>query len=137
MKRLARIVAIIGGIVAVIWAMRDRFISVAISREPEPPSFRVHEPAGKIPPPSAEATTRTASTATSEPPVQAAPNTSDGGDDVTEVKGIGPVFAGRLADAGITDVAQLATARPEKVAAAARVALSRAAGWVEAARRIG
>lgn len=27
-----------------IWAMRDRFISVATSREPEPPSFRTGPP---------------------------------------------------------------------------------------------
>lgn len=41
MKRLAKIIGIIGGLAAVVWAMRDRFISVAISREPEPPAFRV------------------------------------------------------------------------------------------------
>lgn len=40
MKRLAKIVGVVGGIIAVIWAMRDRFISVATSREPEPPTFR-------------------------------------------------------------------------------------------------
>lgn len=40
MKKLARILGIVGGVAALIWAMRDRFISVAISREPEPPRFR-------------------------------------------------------------------------------------------------
>lgn len=40
MKRLAKVVGIVGGAVALIWAMRDRFISVAASREPEPPVFR-------------------------------------------------------------------------------------------------
>ena len=40
MKRIAKIVGVVAGAVAVIWAMRDRFISVATSREPEPPSFR-------------------------------------------------------------------------------------------------
>lgn len=40
MKRLARILGIVGGIAALAWAMRDRFISVATSREPEPPKFR-------------------------------------------------------------------------------------------------
>ncbi len=40
MKRLAKILGVFGGIAAVIWAIRDRFISVAISREPEPPTFR-------------------------------------------------------------------------------------------------
>lgn len=40
MKRLAQVLGIIGGVAALVWAMRDRFISVATSREPEPPRFR-------------------------------------------------------------------------------------------------
>ncbi|HUF16281.1 MAG TPA: helix-hairpin-helix domain-containing protein [Acidimicrobiia bacterium] len=40
MKRLAQIIGFIGAAAALVWAMRDRFISVATSREPEPPSFR-------------------------------------------------------------------------------------------------
>jgi hypothetical protein len=49
LKRLAKILGVIGGVAAVIWAMRDRFISVATSREPIPPSFR--EPADLTSPP--------------------------------------------------------------------------------------
>lgn len=48
MKRVAKVIGLIGGAVAVVWAMRDRFISVATSREPEPPAFRSE--AGKTPP---------------------------------------------------------------------------------------
>jgi predicted flap endonuclease-1-like 5' DNA nuclease len=44
MRRLAKIIGFVGGAVAVIWAMRDRFISVAISREPQPPAFRAEPP---------------------------------------------------------------------------------------------
>ena len=44
MKRLAKILGVLGGLVAIVWAMRDRFISVAISREPEPPAFRSPPP---------------------------------------------------------------------------------------------
>jgi predicted flap endonuclease-1-like 5' DNA nuclease len=40
MKTLAKVVGIVGAAAAVIWAMRDRFISVAASREPEPPVLR-------------------------------------------------------------------------------------------------
>ena len=40
MKTLAKVVGLVGGAIAVIWAMRDRFISVATSREPQPPAFR-------------------------------------------------------------------------------------------------
>lgn len=45
MKRLAKVVGFVGGAIAVIWAMRDRFISVATSREPEPPAFKADPPA--------------------------------------------------------------------------------------------
>jgi len=38
--KVARVVGFVGGVAAIIWAMRDRFISVAVSREPEPPAFR-------------------------------------------------------------------------------------------------
>lgn len=48
MKRLVKVIGFIGGVVAVIWAMRDRFISVATSREPEPPSFKA-EPTASPP----------------------------------------------------------------------------------------
>ncbi len=39
-KRVAKVIGFVGGVAAIVWAMRDRFISVATSREPEPPSFR-------------------------------------------------------------------------------------------------
>lgn len=42
-SKVARIVGFVGGVVALVWAMRDRFISVAVSREPEPPAFK-HAP---------------------------------------------------------------------------------------------
>lgn len=40
MKKLARVLGLIGGLAALAWAMRDRFISVTTSREPQPPKFR-------------------------------------------------------------------------------------------------
>ena len=40
MNRIARVIGIVGGVIALAWAMRDRFISVATSREPQPPRFR-------------------------------------------------------------------------------------------------
>lgn len=44
MKRLAKVIGFVGGAIAVVWAMRDRFISVATSREPEPPAFKAEPP---------------------------------------------------------------------------------------------
>lgn len=39
-RKVLKLIGLIGAVAALAWAMRDRFISVAISREPEPPSFR-------------------------------------------------------------------------------------------------
>jgi predicted flap endonuclease-1-like 5' DNA nuclease len=99
MKRVAKVIGFVGGAIAVIWAMRDRFISVATSREPEPPAFRSAIPS---------------------PPV-------------TEIEGIGPVFAQRLTSAGIADIATLAKASPDQVAEAASVSAARARSWIELA----
>lgn len=63
-------------------------------------------------------------------PPEAAPATPPAPDDLAEVWGIGPVFRGRLAEAGITTFATLAAADPAAVAAAAGVPLERAAGWI-------
>lgn len=43
LKKLAKVVGFMAGAAAVLWAMRDRFISVATSREPETPTFRITE----------------------------------------------------------------------------------------------
>ncbi|MGD2042439.1 MAG: helix-hairpin-helix domain-containing protein [Acidimicrobiia bacterium] len=103
MKRMAKVVGLIGGTLAIVWAMRDRFISVATSREPQPPHFKSEQPP-------------------QSPPVDA-------------VEGIGPVFAQRLADAGIADVATLASASPDQVAEAASVSAKRARNWIDLASK--
>jgi predicted flap endonuclease-1-like 5' DNA nuclease len=51
-------------------------------------------------------------------------------DDLAEVWGIGPVFRGRLAAAGISTFAALAASDPARVAAAAGVPEERAADWI-------
>ena len=48
MKKLAKVIGFIGGSLAVVWAMRDRLISVATSREPQPPTFRTGDPAPTV-----------------------------------------------------------------------------------------
>jgi predicted flap endonuclease-1-like 5' DNA nuclease len=114
-KRLARVLGVVGGLGAIAWAMRDRLVSVAISREPVPPAFKVPESS----------------------PTPMAP-LSDGDDrldarELTAVGGIGPVYATRLESVGISTLADLAASRPEQVAAAAEVPLARANGWIDAA----
>ncbi|CAN5772436.1 hypothetical protein BH23ACT5_BH23ACT5_02910 [soil metagenome] len=109
---MASILGLVGGIGAVVWAMRDRFVSVAISREPEAPAFR------------------TPDLTPSSTPVAGADQP------ITDIAGIGPVYATRLSEIGVNTIAQLSISRPEQVAAAAQVPLSRAVGWIDRARAI-
>lgn len=113
MKKMARILGVLGGVAAVLWAMRDRFVSIASPKEPEPPTFRVV-------------------TAPSEPPT---PRPAEP-DDLTEVNGIGPVFARRLMEAGISTFALLAQAPAERVAGIAGVPESRVSDWIEQAAEL-
>jgi len=41
MKRLIKLTGFLAGLGAAVWLMRDRLISLALPREPEPPTFRV------------------------------------------------------------------------------------------------
>ena len=104
--RLAKVIGVLGGVAAVVWAMRDRFISVATSREPEPPTFRATTPNG---------------------------STRSG---LGAIDGIGPVFAGRLIAAGLDNVESLAKASPDSVAEAAGVSGARARAWIDQANNI-
>ncbi|WP_440992040.1 class III poly(R)-hydroxyalkanoic acid synthase subunit PhaC [Haloarchaeobius baliensis] len=56
--------------------------------------------------------------------------------DLEELEGIGNTYAGRLRDAGIESVAQLAVADPADVAAAAETGKQLARNWVERARTL-
>jgi predicted flap endonuclease-1-like 5' DNA nuclease len=53
-----------------------------------------------------------------------------GSDDLTRVKGIGPVYRARLEQAGITTFAGLASSTAQKIAEAAEVTVERAADWL-------
>jgi predicted flap endonuclease-1-like 5' DNA nuclease len=110
MKRLARVLGFVGGAAAIVWAMRDRFVSIAAPREPQPPSFRVVTDPARPPAP-----------ATASHP---------GPDDLTEINGIGPVFARRLMEAGVTTFGELASATAETLAEVTGVTEARASDWV-------
>ena len=108
MKRIGRIVGFIGGVAAVIWAMRDRLISIATPSEPEPPRFRVVSPSPTerdLPP--SEATT----------------------DDLTLITGVGPVYASRLRAAGFDSFEKIAAADDETLAGIVGVSERRVEGW--------
>jgi predicted flap endonuclease-1-like 5' DNA nuclease len=102
MKRLLRLTGFLAGLAAALWLMRDRLISLALSREPELPTFRVGP---------------------GEPP-----------DDLTEIKGVGGVFAGRLAAMGIATFEALARSDAATVAQHLDTQPSRVEGWIAQAR---
>jgi polyhydroxyalkanoate synthase len=57
-------------------------------------------------------------------------------DDLSDVKGIGPVYRARLADAGIVTFAQLASADAQAVAHHAGVSERAAADWITQASEL-
>ena len=112
MKRLARVggvlVGIGAGVVAALWLLKDKITGPAPApvQPADAPRFRVA-------PPTAPAA---------------------GGDDLTRVKGIGPVYSARLADVGISSFADLAGADPATVAERVDAAETQVAGWISQAR---
>lgn len=105
--KLARILGIVGGAGAVAWAMRDRFVTLALKREPEHPTFTL-------------------------PPERADIDAVEP-DDLTAIPGIGPVFARRLMEAGVATYRELANTGPGRVAEIVNVTEGRAAKWIDAA----
>ena len=104
--KYARIVGLAGGMGAIAWAMRDRMVSLGIPREPDRPVFRT-------PPTSAVAA-----------------------DDLTQIHGVGPVFARRLADQGIRTFHDISISTDEELAALLEIGKSRVSGWRDQAKAL-
>lgn len=62
--------------------------------------------------------------------------TGSGADDLTEIKGVGPVTQGRLASAGIRSFADLGARPADEVANAAGTSVAVAEVWVESAKTL-
>lgn len=100
MKNVIRAAGVVAGLAAAAWALRDRMLPDPHPPTEEHPRFRTGVPATNAP------------------------------DDLTAVRGIGPAYAGRLANAGINTIADLATADPAEVAEIAGTTDSTAARWI-------
>ena len=103
LKQALRIGGVIVGLGAAVWALRDKLLPAPEIPDGPPPRFRTGD-------------TPTASS-----------------DDLTAVKGIGPVYAERLLEADITSLTALVDAGATVVSEAAGVSESTAASWMEQA----
>jgi predicted flap endonuclease-1-like 5' DNA nuclease len=107
LKTFLRLAGLVVGLGAAAWALRNRLLPAPAIPEGPPPRFRT------------------------SPPATAAP------DDLTVIKGIGPVYAERLVAAGFDTFAALASAGAEAAGNAAGVSSDTARKWVKSARTLG
>lgn len=99
---LLRVATTVAGVALLFWLLRDRLVHLTPRTRTEFVSPVRPAPADVVPP----------------------------GADITTVKGIGPVYAERLAAVGIEGLAGLADADPRTVADAAGIPADRAEEWI-------
>ena len=123
MRKLLRLLIAAVAIGLIAYLIRERLVPVP--KQPtadEAPRFRVAPP---TPQP----------TGTTEPEPAAAPAAvaEAAGDDLTTITGIGPVYSGRLREAGIVDFASLASADAATLAERIDVPETVVADWISQA----
>lgn len=119
MRRFLKLISLAAFAAGVAWALRDQLL-------PGPQSPTSHPPAFRNPPPPASKTdiAQPAAAPASDLSLQ---------DDLTAVNGIGPVYAKRLAGAGIKSFRDLATADPADLANRTDLPRDRVADWIRKA----
>jgi len=108
MKKILGFVTFAAVCWVVLWLTRERLLPTPRLPDEPPPRFR------------------------STPPEPVAASTPD---DLTAIKGIGPVYAASLVELGITTFAALSTADPEQLAADLATTVTRVSGWIDQARQ--
>jgi hypothetical protein len=112
MNKFTRLLLTLGVVAAVLWLLRDKIVPPPQPPVAHPPAFR------NQPQPAAVAPTE---------PQRA-------GDDMAEVKGIGPVYKDRLSEMGITTFAELAVADAAAISERLEVAGDQVDDWINQAR---
>ena len=123
MKKLIRLLLLAGVVAAIVWFTRERML-------PNPPPPAAHPPPFRRPPATdddAPEASRGEDAPASED-TSAAPGTQDA-DDLKQVKGIGPVYEGKLNALGITTFTQLVGADSEHVADELDVSVASIVEW--------
>lgn len=101
MRKLLRFVLTVGFVLAVLWVVRNRLVPPPERPMASPPPFRPAPP----------------------------PDSRPVADDLTRVKGIGPVYSARLVEIGVTSFAALAAADADEVAARLEVPEASVIDW--------
>lgn len=107
-KKSTKILVVLAIWAAVTWRFRENLLPVPTPETGPVPPIRHPRPAARGP---------------------AAPTAESAGDDLTEVKGVGPVYQGRLTEMGITTFADLAGADADAVAEQLDVAVTAVDDW--------
>jgi len=104
-RNLIRVIGVVVGLGAAVWALRDRLLPAPEVHSEPPPRFRTVKASTEV------------------------PNDSEA-DDLTAIKGIGPVTAAKLAD---NDIHRITNMTPESLAHAAGTSSEVAGAWIESA----
>ncbi len=107
-RNLIRVAGVVVGLGAAIWALRDRLLPAPEVHSEPPPRFRTVDTSSDV------------------------PDTSNT-DDLTTIKGIGPVTAAKLASSNIHSFKAIADMTPESLADTAGTSSEAARSWIESA----
>jgi len=117
-KNFIRLAGVVIGLGVAAWALKDKLLPAPEIHDEAPPRFREVD----------------ASHARDDV-VEDTPTAVGADDDLTSINGIGPVTAGKLAEAGILTFAALAAADAHAIGDIAGTSQGAAAKWIEAANR--
>jgi len=112
MKKLLKLMTLAAFIAGITWILRDQLL-------PGPTRPTSHPPAFRTPPP--------------PPQPHDEPAADDSTGNLTRVNGIGPVYAKRLTDIGISTLAELAAADPAHLVSRADLPEESLADWINQA----
>ena len=117
MKKFFKLITLVAFVAGITWVLRDQLL-------PGPEAPTSHPPAFRNP------------TSLAEKPQAVPTGAGTAVDDLTEVNGIGPVYAKKLSELGVTSFGALAAADAADLAARSEIARDRIADWINKAAEL-
>lgn len=121
MKTFMKWLTVLGGAAAAVWVARDRLVRIPEPIPDSHPRFRAGEPE--------------AQEATDAPADDGDADADRPSDDLTDLTGVGPAYAQRLASSGITTFAALAKADAEELSELIDVPATQISDWIGQAKQ--